>query len=371
MRISPYKLVFFFILVVFLTACGKEPPPPVERIRAIKTITVEERASGQVRQYSGVVEPVDKSSLSFEVSGNVKDVNVDVGDEITKDQVIATLDTQTFELDVEAAQANLRRARAQLTEKEAEYNRYRTVNEESPGAVSQSSVDQAQAAFESARENVSYAVSQLNLTRRDLKKTELKAPFDGVIAKRHVEPFFEVKRGDPIFDVFVEAAMDVATSIPETDIEGIYLGQSCDIVFPSDPGTVFKGVVSEIGRMAESANAFPVKVNILTSDTNLRPGMTAELSFKITEAAFQKAFLVPVSALSPGAEPSRGYVFIYDKATSTVQRQAVRGLGAVVGNQVMITEGLEGGEIIAVAGVSFLEDGQKVKLMQPAVAEGQ
>ncbi len=371
MRITPKKLILALSVALLLVACGKEPPAPVERIRAIKTITVEERASGQVRKYSGVVEPVDKSSLSFEVAGNVKDVNVDVGEEITKDQVIATLDTQTFELDVEAAQANLRRARAQLTEKEAEYNRYRTVNEESPGAVSQSSVDQAQAAFESARENVSYAVSQLNLTKRDLKKTELKAPFDGVIAKRHVEPFFEVKRGDPIFDVFIEAAMDVATSIPETDIEGIYLGQSCDIVFPSDPGQVFKGVVSEIGRMAESANAFPVKVNILTSDPNLRPGMTAELSFQITEAGFQKAFLVPVSALSPGAEPKRGYVFVYDKATSTVQRMAVRGLGAVVGNQIMITEGLEGGEIIAIAGVSFLEDGQKVKLMQPADAEGQ
>ena len=50
---------------------------------------------------------------------------------------------------------------------------------------------------------------------------------------------------------------------------------------------------------------------------------------------------------------------------------AIRGLGAVVGNQIMITEGLEGGEIIAIAGVSFLEDGQKVKLMQPADAEGQ
>lgn len=369
MRNTPDKLMVSLIMALFLAACSKEAPPPVERIRAIKTITVEERASGQVRKYSGVVEPVDKSSLSFEVAGNVKDVNVDVGDEITKEQVIATLDTQTFELDVEAAQANLRRARAQLVEKEAEYNRYRTVNEESPGAVSQSSVDQAQAAFESSRENVSYAVSQLNLAKRDLKKTELKAPFDGVIAKRHVEPFYEVKRGDPIFDVFVEAAMDVATSIPETDIEGIYLGQSCDIVFPSEPEKIFKGVVSEIGRMAEAANAFPVKVNILTSGSGLRPGMTAELSFQITEAAFQRAFLVPVSALVPGAEPSKGYVFVYDEATSTVQRQAVRGLGAVVGNQAMVTEGLEGGEIIAVAGVSFLEDGQKVKLMQSAPAE--
>jgi RND family efflux transporter MFP subunit len=366
---NPWLL--FLMVALILPACSKEAPPPPERIRAIKTITVTERAEGQLRKYSGVVEPVDKSSLSFEVAGNVKDVNVDVGDEITKDQVIATLDTQTFELDVEAAQANLRRARAQLVEKEAEYNRYRQVNEESPGAVSQSSVDQTQAAFKSARENVSYAVSQLNLTRRDLKKTELKAPFDGVIAKRYVEPFFEVKRGDPIFDVFIEAAMDVATSIPETDIEGIHLGQSCEIVFPIDPDTTFRGIVTEIGRMAEAANAFPVKVHILTNDPRFRPGMTAELSFKVSEADFQKAFLVPIAALVPGAEANQGYVFVYDQTTSTVQRKSVRGVGAVVDNRVMIIDGLEDGDIIAVAGVSFLEDGQKVKLMSPEETEQQ
>lgn len=365
MRKKPNFFILFLMLTMLLWACSKEAPPPVERIRAIKTITVEERAGGQLRKYSGVVEPVDKSSLSFEVAGNVKDVNVDIGNEIIKDQVIATLDTQTFELDVEAAEANLRRARAQLVEKEAEYNRYRQVNEESPGAVSQSSVDQTQAAFKSARENVSYAKSQLNLTRRDLKKTELKAPFDGVIAKRYVEPFFEVKRGDPIFDLFIEAAMEVATSIPETDIDGIYLGQSCDIVFPNNPGTNYRGIVSEIGRMAQSANAFPVKVNILTQDPRLRPGMTAELSFQITEADFQRAFLVPIAALAPGSKANKGYVFVYDKATSTVQRRGIRSPGAVVDNRLMIIEGLKGGEIIAVAGVSFLEDGQKVKLMTP------
>jgi RND family efflux transporter MFP subunit len=192
-----------------------------------------------------------------------------------------------------------------------------------------------------------------------------------VITKRYVEPFFEVKRGDPIFDVFIEAAMDVATSIPETDIEGIHLGQSCEIVFPIDPDTTFRGIVTEIGRMAEAANAFPVKVHILTNDPRFRPGMTAELSFKVSEADFQKAFLVPIAALVPGAEANQGYVFVYDQTTSTVQRKSVRGVGAVVDNRVMIIDGLEDGDIIAVAGVSFLEDGQKVKLMSPEETEQQ
>lgn len=365
MRTQPRSFIFFLIIVMLPWACSKETPPPVERIRAIKTITVKEQASGQTRRFSGVIEAVDKSSLSFEVAGNVREVRYDVGQEIKKEEVIATLDTKTFNLDLDAAQAKLRRARAQLTEKDAEYQRYYKVNEASPGAVSQSEVDQAKAAFESARENVSVAVSELNLAKRDLTKTELIAPFNGVIAKRHVEPFFEVQRGDPIFDVFIEGAMEVASSIPETDIEGIYIGQRCGMVFPIDSQQVYNGIVTEIGRVAGTANAFPVKIKILTMDLKLRPGMTAEVTFQIAKAEFQRAFLVPISALVSGPETYSGYVFVYDSATSVVQRQSVRGVGAVVGNRVMITEGLKGGEIIAVAGVSFLEDGQKVKLMAP------
>jgi RND family efflux transporter MFP subunit len=361
--------MLIMVVAAVPTGCTKEAPPPKEVVRAIKTVKVEERATSQTRKFSGVVEPVDKSSLSFEVAGNVKEVLFDVGQEITKGEVIATLDPQTFNLDVDAAKAKLRRARAQLTEKEAEYARYRKVNEESPGAVSQSSVDQTKAAFESARENVKVAVSELNLAKRDLTKTKLLAPFDGVIATRHVEPFFEVKRGDPIYDAFIEGAMEVNSSIPETDIEGIYIGQNCRLVFPIDTQQVYNGIVTEIGRVASTANAFPVKIKILTMDPILRPGMTAEVTFQIAEADQQRAFLVPVSAMRPGKEKNRGYVFVFEQASATVKQTAVRSLGMVEGNRLMVTEGLQGGEIVAVAGVSFLEDGQKVKLLDPSQAK--
>lgn len=363
MRTRLRVAIFLVSTALAVAGCAKEEAPPPETIRAIKTITIAERAAGFTRSYSGVVEPVDKSSLSFEVSGNVLEVLVDVGDEIEAGQVVATLDPQTFELDVTAAVANLRRARAQLTEKEAEYQRYKSVFEESPGAVSKSSVDQAEAAYKSARENVSVAASQLNLAKRDFEKTKLVAPFDAVIAKRHVEPFFEINRGDPIFDVFAEGEMRVATMIPETDIEGLFQGQSADITFPANPGQAYRGIVSEIGRLAGTANAFPVNVGILTRDNRLRPGMTAEVAFTLSSAESQQAFLIPFSALVAGEDQTKGYVFVYDPDSSTVSRRPVSGLGQVAGNQMMITGGLEGGEIIAVAGVSFLEDGQRVKLM--------
>ena len=80
--------------VIAIALAGCEPPPPavVEQVRAIKTITVTEFASGQTRKYSGIVQATDSSSLSFQVGGNVQEVNVNLGDHVEQGQVLATLD---------------------------------------------------------------------------------------------------------------------------------------------------------------------------------------------------------------------------------------------------------------------------------------
>jgi len=74
------------------------------------------------------------------------------------------------------------------------------------------------------------------------------------------------------------------------------------------------------------------------------------------------SYLIPIAAIAPGEEPGRGYVYVYDQNSSTVVQTQIRGKG-VRDNRIVITEGLKGGDEIAVAGVSFLRDGQKVKLM--------
>ena len=191
------------------------------------------------------------------------------------------------------------------------------------------------------------------------------APFDGVIAERHVDRFQEVLRGQKVFDVYIEEVMEAAVSIPESEIEGIYLGLNSEIRFPTRPGQVFEGVVSEISSVAGTANAFPVKVAIQGSSEGIRPGMTAEVTILLAGESEQVAYLVPLVAIAPGDTDARGYVFVYDSQTSTVKKTPI--VAAESGardNHAVITKGVKAGDIIAVAGVSFLEDGQKVKLME-------
>jgi RND family efflux transporter MFP subunit len=357
---------FFFVLF----ACREAPPPPVERIRAIKTITVSERASGQIRKFSGVVEAADSSSIGFEVSGNVKEVRVDVGDKITKGQVLAVLDKRTYNLNVKAAEAEVGRAKVQLADKRKDLDRYQRINKQDPGAVSQASLDQSQAAVDSALKNVEFTKSQLKLAQRDLQKTVLKAPFEGVIANRYVDPFFEVARGQKLFDIYENTGMEVAVSIPEDAIDAIFMEQKGEIRFAAISDRNYNGVVTEISTVAGTAKAFPIKLTVEDADQRIRPGMTAAVTLKLAGDQKKTSYLVPISALGQSGDRTRGYVFVYDPETSTVKKTPVKG-SSVRGNSAVLEGGIKDGDIIAVAGVSFLEDGQKVKLMEAQVTKSE
>lgn len=355
-------------LTVALSACGKEPPPPPERIRAVKTIVVAERASGQNRQFPGVIEAVDSSSISFEVSGIVQEVRVKTGDAFDVGQVLATLDRKPFELNVVSAEASLSRAQAQVREAKNNYDRERRIYAQDPGATTQKSIEQARGRYESQRQSVSYASAQLDLARRDLEKTALLAPFVGVVASRNVEPFEEIHRGQPIFELYVEGAMEVSVQIPENMIDDVYVGQPAQIRIPNLNNRVFHGAVTEVGAAAQGANAFPVKAAIGATDSRIRPGTTAEMTLLLPGQFEQRAFLVPLTAIAPGEDTSHSYLFMFDRPTSTVRRTMVASHG-IIGDLVAVSGDIGPGDLVVVAGVSFLSDGQKVKLLEAAPPE--
>ncbi len=344
-----------------LMACSEPPPAPLETVRAIRPFEVGDPAAGMKRRFSGVVEAADTSSISFEVPGNVQTVNVEVGENITKGQVLAVLDDRTFRMSLEAAQAAVARAEVERNDARSELARLRKAAEINPGAVSQRSIDQAETQLNSARKNLRYHNAQLDLARRDLERTALKAPFDGVVATRLVDPFQQVALGEVLFDLYVESAMEAAISVPESEIDWVRLGLPGEMRFPAIPGQVFTGAVSEISRVAGGANAFPVRVIIDTDNPRIRPGITAEVTLLLEEGREEMAYLIPTGALLAGPDESSGFVFVFDAGTSTVKQTAVT-FGGVRDSSVIVRSGLQTGDVIAAAGVSFLRDGQKVIL---------
>lgn len=358
------KMIVVVCAMIALVSC-REETEWVEQVRAIKTVTVTETAGGAERKFSGIVQATDSSSLSFQVGGTVQEIRVDIGDQVTKDQIIAELDPEPFELDAKSVEADLHKAQADEQHKKADYDRQRSLYERD--VASKSELDIALYAYRKATSDVSHARSKLNLARRDLQHTTLRAPFDGAVAARSVDAFAEVAPGQEIVKLDAKGTLEVAFDIPETIVSRVAKGALVSMVLPTAQDRHIQGTITFMGSAASTANAFPAKARLTDPPDTIRPGMTAEVTVQLTGGDTQTtAYLVPITALAPGDEPEQGYVFVYDAASSTVQRKTVR-LRPGVGTDALvpIQEGIQAGDVIAVAGVTFLSDGQRVKLMHP------
>ena len=355
-------IICLLVVSAFLAGCKQEVAEPVERIRSVKTIVVADLASDQQRKFPGTIEPVDSSQLSFEVDGIVEAVRVNVGDQFKKGDVLAHLDNRPFQLSVTSANAALSRAQAQLEERQSAYEREQRIQAEDPGATTQKAVDQARASYESQVQEVTYNQARLGMAERDLADTELLAPYDGIVAARFVEPSEVAARGVHLLEVYAEAAMQVAVSIPEQMIGNVYTGLEGEVLLSNLPDAPYEAVVSDVGSAATTANAFPVTAVITDADERVRPGMTAELRLVFADEEMQSAYLIPVHAFLPGIEKNDHYVYLFDGQSSTVRKTPVK-IKGIQGDQVVVTDGIAPGDVLVVAGVPFLRDSQKVKPM--------
>ena len=123
------------------------------------------------------------------------------------------------------------------------------------------------------------------------------------------------------------------------------------------------GAVVVAGGVAGVGNVYPIKITLDESPEVLRAGMTAEVGLITPGGAGEnEGLLVPVAAFRPGDAPQRGSVFLFDEG---VVRMVPVSVLSVRDNDAVIT-GVEPGSRVIVAGVAFLTDGQRVKLMTPA-----
>ncbi|NIQ88231.1 MAG: efflux RND transporter periplasmic adaptor subunit [Deltaproteobacteria bacterium] len=356
------------LLVPILAAfgCGKEEQPP-EVIRSIRWIKVAETSTVQVRMISGTTKPVDQTALSFAVGGTVETVLVRLGDQVKKGQVLAELDQQPFVLGVRDAEAELSKAQANRVERRANYERYLALYESNN--ASKAELDEARASFDSAESQVKAATAQLGLARRDLRKTRLTAPFNGTISVKEIEPFIEVPRGRAVFGLDgEESGFEVSTEVPEAVVINLNVGEQADVVFPSLNNRRVPGVITEVGARSREATTFPVTVQLKEVFPALRSGMSVEVAFEFipqseTGEPIETGLLVPLEAFLVGAEKTH-FVFVYDEKSSTVKKTQIKALNLRENDVIVEPGALKAGDIIATAGAAFLNDGQKVNLME-------
>lgn len=371
------RAVSVLAMTLLLAACGENASTagadePV--VRGLKTIVVQDQERTTVRNYPSVLQPSSISTLSFEIAGKLTQVNLDVGQVVKAGDVLARIDPKGLTLQLDSAEAALQRTLSAA--RTARDDNQRKVALLQKGVISKATADQSRNALESAEAELVQATKQRDTARDNLAKAVLKAPFDGVIHTVEVDNFANVAVGAPVATIYSIESFEASFSVSYEVITMTTVGKRAVVRLADNPAVTLAGQVSELGARADTVSSFPVVVKVESTDPSLKAGMAVEVSLKFAVQS-GKGFILPLTVLAlegrikppdNNSDPGKAFVYVFDQATSTVNRREVT-IAGVRENALIIIAGLKEGERVASAGVSFLRDGQTVKLLPDTARE--
>lgn len=349
-----------------LAACQSEEPEVVQVVRPIKAIQLVQNNASTQYQIPGVAKAAQEAELSFRVSGTLKEMHGKIGQNVQQSQILATLDKRDFEINVDRANASLAIAKASLDNAKIEYERVKKIQKTNNGVVSQSTIDQRQTAFESAKASYASAEAELNAASDQLSYATLKAPFEGVLVHRYVENYQDIIANNPIYRFVDLSKIEMDINLPENRISTLSQVDHLNVNFEAYTNIKIPAQVKEISNEAsQMTRTYKVRLTMTPpGDIKILPGMSGYVNFEIKEKNANNTFVVPLSALTASEDGSTSFVWLYSQSDETVKKvevkkQKLRDKGIVV-------TGLNLGDWIAIAGVSYLKEGQKVRLLTKA-----
>ncbi len=346
------KRMFFLMLPLILTACGKATPV-AEVARPAATIVVGATASDSGNVYSGEVHARYETVLGFRIGGKIVERLVDAGAQVHKGQALARLDAADTGLQESAAAAQYRLA-------EEELKRYQDLREK--GFVSQSALDAKETALKAA-------AAQAGLARNQAAYTSLLSDRDGVVAATFAEVGQVVSAGQPVVRVAQQGEREVAIAVPESRYSQVKVGTKARIELAAagaDSQLVLAGHVREISPAADAAShTYPARVSFDGSNSRIALGMTARVRLDTADnSANSGGFLVPLSAIFQQGDQAAVWIVAADHSVSLrpVTIAAYRDDGALIGS------GVKAGERIVSAGVHKLAPGEKIQPIESGKA---
>lgn len=283
-------------------------------------------------------------TLAAEIAGPVRFVGPREGDRVSAGQVI-------LRIDPEARQADLQRAFAEFEMQQNHLVRMTRLRDEQ--IVSPQEFEDARAAFEVAR-------AALRNAEVALRKSELTSPVDGIIDRLMVDRGEFVSEGTPVAEVVQVDRLQAVAEVPEKDVPFLRVGDKVDVVTARMTGEAGKAIPGEIFYLAFKADpvtrTYRTKVAVNNAQGTLRPGMILRIRFLRQE--FPQVVAVPLYAVLERA--GQNMVFIEDNGVARARKVLA---GNVIGDRVIIREGLSGGERLVVQGQQLLEDGALVAVV--------
>jgi RND family efflux transporter MFP subunit len=229
-------------------------------------------------------------NITSRIGGRIKELHLIEGDRVTKGQVVCTIEDIDIRNQYEKAKADLAHNQADLAQAKRNYDRNQSLYAAHVVAAqirddALTTVQQDQANLLSGQANMKFYADQLT-------DTQVKSPVDGVIVSKALEVGEWVTPGTPILTVDDLSTIWARVDVEETDLGSLFIGKTAQVTLPTNPPEVFTGRIMAIGQEGEFATerdvrrgrqdirTFYVKVQVLQPGGELKPGMTAEVTFQ-------------------------------------------------------------------------------------------
>ena len=335
----------------------------VDRTISVRMLVVAVVARPRMAALTGEFRARFQSDLGFRIGGRIASRGVDVGDIVAAGDVLATVDTQEQLADVTAAKAALRSAEASLEQASANVKRIeRLVSTQS---ASQVDFDDAKAVFLTAEGSVNISKSNLLAAESNLAFTEIKANAPGGIIARTAEVGQVVSAAQTVFTLAYEGEREAVFETFQTHINDKPLDDKIDITLVSNPAVKTVGFVREIAPSIDQASGtIRVKVSINAPPPQMTLGAPV-----IGVAQFRSTDVVELPWTALSRQGDQTAVWIVDPATSTVSQRVVK-VESYISGVILVSSGLEAGEIVVTEGAQLIRLGQKVNVIADKKAIG-
>ena len=340
--ISKLFLPVAILGIAMLTACGsKNEEKKVEAVHNVITVTPKNQQATMEKNFSGIVKEHATVSLGFRTPGQISHIYVKEGDHVRAGQLLATLDTKDYQLQVDAAQT-------QYNQLKNEVERLKQLYE----GKSLSGND-----YEKATSGLEQLSIQLQNARNQLGYTCLTAPVNGTIQKVNFEKAEMVSAGLPVFDIVDDGSMEVQISVPAD----IYAQHHRFVrAYCKHKGEQYELRQTSLLPKADANQLFTL--NFALQGSKLSAGQSVDVYILMSGDGSSEGLTVPPHAVFE--DGGKSYVWVVGN-DDVVKKQPVT-LGTVsVDGDVFVTSGLSETDRVVKAGVNMLHDGEKVKVVVP------
>ena len=351
-------------LAIPLAACdgGEEGKAQGPQSVPVNVVVAERDTVSVIVPSVGDLEANARVRVAAEIAGRVTEISFQEGDQVRRGEVLLRLNERKLAASLEAAEATLARTRTEAENLEKQVERNEGLLER--GAISQQTYDDILTSSEAARARLREAEAQARLARERLEDATIRAPFDGRVGERDVDPGAYVAPGDPLFLIVNDDPLEIEFSVPERYIGRLETGDAVSLTVQSRPDTTFTGRVTFVSPVVDQVNrTVKLKARVPNPVGELRAGQFANVELDIETRP--DALMVPEAAVVPRQEGVEVFVIREGRA------QPVRvELGTRRPGEVQLLTGVETGDTVVVAGQQRLQEGTPVDPRPARVVAG-